>query len=162
MNDENIQSETLSLDDLMSNASPSLVAALTEAKNQKRQGESSAAMDLLKDLADMYPTEKVVFILLGHLYWEEDDLIHAQCYFQKATELDPSLEVASLGLYHTLWSSGLREEALEEMKRFIQISRSDEYDSLLQAFRECKDEDVADNSPPRGAEGSGGSEESSP
>jgi hypothetical protein len=91
------------------------------------------------DISNRYPEEKVVFILLGHLYWQQSDLEHARACFQKATELGPGLEIASLALYHTSWSSGLREAALEEMKRFIQLSHSSKYDRILQAFRNVED-----------------------
>jgi tetratricopeptide (TPR) repeat protein len=136
VDNDSTKSEGPSLGDLIGDADPSLKAAISKAKDLKNRGEGSAAKDLLRDLARMYPEEKVVFILLGHLYWGEDDLAHAQACFQKATELDPALEIASLALYHTRWSAGQREEALEEMKRFVQISHSAEYDRILQAFRE--------------------------
>jgi tetratricopeptide (TPR) repeat protein len=130
-----IESGNISLDDLIGNANTPIRTALSKAKALKMCGEISKALDFLVDISNRYPEEKVVFILLGDLYWQQNDLEHARASFQKATELDPRLEIASLALYHTSWSSGLREAALEEMKRFILISHSSEYDRILQAFR---------------------------
>jgi predicted Zn-dependent protease len=111
----------------------------SEASVLRDKGEFSAAEIILRDLLELRPNEKAVWVVLGHLRWEQKDLHDAIECFRKAVVLDPVLELASLGLYHTLWSSGQKEEALEEMKRFIQVSHSEEYDRLLQAFRESRD-----------------------
>jgi len=129
-------SETPSLGDLISEAPAPAKAAILQAKALRNDGNRLAAKALLQDLADMYPDEKAIFVLLGHLHWDEADLVNAKTCFRKATELDPELEIASLALYHTLWSSGQEEEALAEMKRFLKVSHSEEYDRILQVFRE--------------------------
>ena len=133
-----IESGHISLDDLIGDADSSLRVALSKAKGYKNSGELSKALNFLLDISKRYPKEKSVFILLGHLYWQQNDLEHARSCFKKATELDPMLEIASLALYHTRWASGQKESALEEMKRFVQISHSPEYDRILQAFRNEK------------------------
>jgi hypothetical protein len=38
--------------------------------------------------------------------------------FRKLVRLSPCSETASLGLFHSLWSLGREDEALEEIKRF--------------------------------------------
>jgi predicted Zn-dependent protease len=106
-----------------------------KASALRDKGEFSAAETILRDLLELRPNEKALWVVVGHLRWEQNDIQDAIKCFRKAVALDPALELASLGLYHTLWSSGQKEEALEEMKRFIQVSHSDEYDRLLQAFR---------------------------
>lgn len=134
VNSYSITQKEIMFDELIKNEPPAFRTALLKAKKLQNKGEISLAMDLLLDLANMYPHCKATFILLGNLYWGKDDLKQAQAYFRKAVELDPQWEIASLALYHTLWSNGLHEEALEEMKRFVQVGNSDEYDRILQAF----------------------------
>ena len=129
--------KAISFDDLLATADESLKLAVVKVKSLKAEGRIAEAIDLLLDLGRMYPGEKSVFIALGHLYWIQDNLSDASSNFRTATELDPLLELASLCLYHTLWSSGRQEEALVEMKRFLQVSQSEEYDRILKAFNEA-------------------------
>lgn len=141
------ESQSISLDDLLGDADEALKSALSKARDLRNGGETSASMNLLLDLANMYPEAKAVFVLLGDLYWKQDDLAHARSCFQKATEIDPQLEIASLALYHTLWSLDFKEDALEEMKRFLQCSHSSEYNRLLQEYRGAMDEEDGKTNP---------------
>ena len=53
-------------------------------------------------------------ILLDQLQRPADAVQH----FQEAVRLAPRSQLASLGLFHSLWASDRLDEALEEIKRF--------------------------------------------
>jgi hypothetical protein len=58
----------------------------------------------------------------------------AIAHFEKAVKLVPQSELYSLGLFHVLRGQGMREEALDEAKRFMTISDSDEYREIVAAI----------------------------
>jgi hypothetical protein len=56
-------------------------------------------------------------------------------YLRTATELDPSLDIASLGLFHSLAKQGRNMEALDELKRYMASYSSPEYVQLLKEMK---------------------------
>ena len=74
-----------------------------DLKNQERYGE---AVQLLEQLRETNPESASVHALLADALWERRDLIQAVASFQRAVELAPTSEMASLGLFHTLLESG--------------------------------------------------------
>ena len=56
--------------------------------------------------------------------------------FGHIVRLKPDTELASRGLFHSLWKLGRHNEALEEMKRFLLIADSEEYRQLLKGMME--------------------------
>ena len=53
--------------------------------------------------------------------------------YKCAIKISPKSEHASLGLFHCLWDQGKTDEALEEMKRFMSISDSEDYREISKA-----------------------------
>jgi len=49
--------------------------------------------------------------------------------------LEPESERVSLLLFRVLWSSGERDLAFEEMKRFLAVGQSAEYSKMLEGGR---------------------------
>jgi tetratricopeptide (TPR) repeat protein len=68
---------------------------------------------------------------LGNIYsFELEAPEKGEAYFRKATELKPSSELSSLGLFHSLMGQRKVSEALSEMRRFISEYPSEEYAQL--------------------------------
>jgi len=78
----------------------------------------------------MRPDSASVHAILGEIFWEQHNLDEAIASFSKAVELSPKSELASLGLFHTLWESGQRQRATEEMNRFLALSKSAQYGKI--------------------------------
>jgi tetratricopeptide (TPR) repeat protein len=97
-------------------------------KARKRYAQ---ARELLRTLAAEYVNSASVFGLLGDVNWRLGELSDAVRCFGRATSLSPTSELASLGLFHSLWDAGRIEAALNEMQRFLSLSRSAEYARLL-------------------------------
>jgi predicted Zn-dependent protease len=97
-------------------------------RSAKRYGK---AKEILVELTTTHSSSASVFGLLGDVYWKLDSLDDAIRSFTRACKLAPDSELASLGLFHTLWESGRRNLALNEMERFLSRSHSAEYARLL-------------------------------
>src|SRR5262245_20307466 len=95
--------------------------------NLRDTGSYSDALKALAPLSKCYPDHTGLLVFQGHLYWESGDLNSAVRSFARATELRPTMETASLGLYHCLRLQGKRIEALEEAKRFLSVADCQDY-----------------------------------
>jgi tetratricopeptide (TPR) repeat protein len=104
---------------------------LDQAIKQKNSGDLAGALGTLSAIVGEYPGCAPAFGLMGGVYyfelgkWKEA----VSCY-QQAVRLSPRSEAASLGLFHSLWDSGLREKAIVEMNRFQSVSYSADYDEI--------------------------------
>ena len=106
----------------------------SQAVSLKEQGDMIAAKDVLISLVELDPESTAAVLILGDVYQSlnrREDAIDA---FRQAIELSPMLEAASLALFHCLWESGKRDEAMEELKRFQSISDSEEYRKIVSAI----------------------------
>ena len=110
---------------------PGFVRRLNEALKLKATKKYGQAKEILLALADENADSAAIFGILGDVYWHLDSLHEAIRCFTRATELSPTSELASLGLFHTLWEAGQIRPALNEMKRFLSTSHSAEYARLL-------------------------------
>lgn len=102
-----------------------------EAISHRDAGELGAARDILADLAMSPDATAAVFAVLGSIHWDLGDLSSAIRCFQDAAQIAPTAEVVSVGLFHTLFEAGRHEEAFDEMRRFLSIADSEEYQQLL-------------------------------
>ena len=114
-----------------SNAKRDLSRRLNEALRLRAAKRYDKAREILLNLAKEHPNSASVFALLGDVYWRVNALQDAVRCFARASSLSPESELASLGLFHTLWESGRSDDALNEMQRFLTISHSPEYARLL-------------------------------
>jgi len=93
-------------------------------------GKVSRAIRLLVDRAGEFKSPKL-WGYLGFLYGEagnEQKAVHA---YRKATALSPRSELASLGLFHSLWRADHTDAAFDEMRRFLKSNDSPQYRLLL-------------------------------
>jgi predicted Zn-dependent protease len=100
------------------------------ALERRNGGHESEAVQILRQLRDIRPDSASVHAILGEILWGQRKLDEAITAFGRAVELSPMSELASLGLFHTLWESGQRQSAMKEMDRFLSLSKSVEYDDI--------------------------------
>jgi len=93
-------------------------------------------MQILSELAVEEPESPAILAVLGDVCWEMRLLDEAATVFKRAIALAPKLEAVSLGLFHCLWDSGKREEALDEAKRFMSVADSDDYRKIAKEINE--------------------------
>lgn len=90
------------------------------------------AIEKFNEILSKSPKYKApVLGVMGHIYFKLKDLEKALDCYEKTVNLSPKSELASLGLFHTLWNLGRHDDAFNEMKRFLSLSSSEEYTHLL-------------------------------
>jgi predicted Zn-dependent protease len=95
------------------------------------EGELERALETLVPLTKLYPDYPAVFGALGGIYHSKGDHLKAAECFRRVVQLSPTRELPSLGLFHSLLELGHVEEALSEMKRFLSVASSKEYERLM-------------------------------
>jgi predicted Zn-dependent protease len=113
-------------------ATPEFKELLNQAlalKNQKRYAE---AAQILEGLRERHPQSASAHAIFGDVLWEQNKVAEAIPAFQKAVELAPTSELASLGLFHTLLESGDKQRAIAEMNRFLSVADSKEYKAIAE------------------------------
>ena len=99
------------------------------------RGDRRAAAEILERLAAKFPHRPAILGVLGSVRLGLGEYERAlECYRETAA-LCPAFDLASLGLFHSLWGLGRREEAFAEMRRFQSVASSEEYDRLREALR---------------------------
>lgn len=104
------------------------------AASLRKQKRFREAQGVLEDLHRQQPQRLDILASLGDLYWDQCVLEKAIEMFQQATRLAPKSEALSLGLFHTLWESDRKEEALSEMRRFLEFAQSVQYQEILRGI----------------------------
>lgn len=105
-----------------------------EAANLSENGRLIDAIPILEQLAYGRPDCAIFLAVLANAYWEADRIQDAERWFRLAVLARPTWEASSLGLFHCLWEQGKKEEALDEIKRFMEISYSDEYVAIVKSI----------------------------
>ena len=88
----------------------------------RNDGKLTLAKDTFAKIINDYPRYQklsVVYTVLGGVYKDLGLVNDAKFCFRNATELNPKSELASLGLYLTLVKSEEYEQAIEELKRYL-------------------------------------------
>jgi len=107
-----------------------------EALKLRSDGKLKTAYKILSRLAKENPTIGEIAFMTGSVCWELGHLDESIDRFRKATVLSPDSEIASIGLFHTLWEAEEYDAAFLEMKRFISTHKSEKYRSLLKEMKQ--------------------------
>jgi predicted Zn-dependent protease len=106
-------------------------AEVNQAIDLWHAGSLDFALEILLRLADEQPSYPTLHGLLGAVYRSKGDHKSAVGSFRRAVQLSPRKELPSLGLFHSLYALGRKNEAVIEMKRFLSVSKSEEYNRLI-------------------------------
>jgi predicted Zn-dependent protease len=127
---------------VMSSIEPEHEALFKLAMDLYRQEKVSDARAIFDRLTVLYPEHKGFMGMRAWMLYRLGENESAIEQFRRLVALSPTSEKASLGLFHSLWASNRPIEALDEMKRFLSISESDEYEVLRKEFRSHINEDA--------------------
>jgi tetratricopeptide (TPR) repeat protein len=111
-------------------------------KEARRYAEAQA---ILEELTLVRPDSAALYVVLGDVYRDQGMLVRAVDSFRTSTTLAPGAEVASLGLFHSLWDLGDRSAALAEARRYVAIAESDNYQKILSDFDKSQRGEVNTN-----------------
>jgi len=101
------------------------------------------AVQLLSALTAEFPREAKLHGYLAAFLWRSGRFGEAIEPARLATVLTPQSERASLVLFHLLWKTGQRIEALDEMKRFLTGNTSGEYSRMIKEWELSEDDEPA-------------------
>jgi tetratricopeptide (TPR) repeat protein len=94
-------------------------ALLEEAFTRKNEERYPEALHMLLNLEVKYPDIAVLSGTIASCYYLMTRYRKAEMYFRKTTVLNPASELASRGLFHSLWQQARFTKALEEMDRYL-------------------------------------------
>jgi len=104
------------------------------AQERSRLNDLPGTIEILKSLVAENPASAIFNATYANALKANGNWESALEHFQKAVNLAPKSEAYSLGLFHVLWGQGRREDALDETKRFMSVSESDEYRKIVAAI----------------------------
>ena len=105
---------------------------LQKALTLRDSGDYKQAEELLVSLVGKYPGDLDLRIVYAGLLFALKRYCESMDHFRVILKVRPRAEPASLGLFHALWKTGQRREAVEEVRRFFDGGgESMEYRRLL-------------------------------
>ena len=102
----------------------------------EEQGQHDKALELRERLAQRYPKNERITIVVGRSLAFLGRVEEAESVYRKAIFMFPYSELASLQLFHFLWDTKRSDDAFNEMKRFQSISHSDDYLAIVKEILE--------------------------
>jgi len=108
----------------------------SEAQERSKSNDLPGTLEALKSLVLQRPDSAMFSATYANTLKESGDLEGALHYFRRAVVIEPTKELYSLGLFHCLWRLEKREEALAEMRRFVSIAESADYQQILRELNE--------------------------
>jgi tetratricopeptide (TPR) repeat protein len=100
----------------------------------RNKGELRDSINVFSKILSDYPMDKKthgIYSVLGGVYADLGENDNALRNFEKATQLNPNSEVASLGLYVTLVELDKDEEAIQELIRYLKSNPAVLYKDTL-------------------------------
>lgn len=101
------------------------------------EGEYQSAIAILEELVAMLPVPKHSrlkahsLVQLARLYERCGRQHPRELHLRHAVQIAPKFELASLALFHALWDSDRRTDAIREMLRYLAIKDSPGYRELM-------------------------------
>jgi len=93
---------------------------LNQARELTEAGKHDEARLCLLKLLQEEPDNQVALIMLGGAYFDLQKYSEAEMVFERLILMAPGKGQYSIALFNTLWKLNRYEEALEEIKRFLQ------------------------------------------
>lgn len=98
---------------------------LQKAKQFIDDSQYDEARLCLLEVLKEEPGNKAALIMLGGSYFSIEKYAEAEMVFERLILLEPGIGQFSIGLFNTLWKMDRKEEALEEIKRFLSHADQD-------------------------------------
>ena len=113
---------------------------LKQARELTEAGKHEEARLSLLQLLKVEPDNQVALIMLGGAYFCMEKYAEAEMVFERLILMAPGKGQYSIALFNTLWKSGRLEEALEEIRRFLEhADKEAEKDTIEQYIAITKD-----------------------
>jgi tetratricopeptide (TPR) repeat protein len=103
------------------------------------KGKFRDSINVLRRILQEYPADNQtsgIYLILGGVHADLGEKTQARENFQRATELNPKSELASLGLYVTHCDLNQDEEAIQELIRYLENYPANLYKETLKELLE--------------------------
>lgn len=122
------------------NIEQSLKQARTHIETGNRDEARLCLLEILKQDKDNQPA----LLMLGGEYFTSGKLNEAEMIFERLILNSPGKGQFSIALFNTLWKAGRKEEALEEIKRFMANANQEEEVETIKQYAAIT-QSIADN-----------------
>ena len=107
------------------------------------EGKVEDALQIGDQLIKLEPESAAVNGIIGMIHLDSKQPKIAIGFCEKAVAKSPRSELASLGLFHSLWSAEAINQAMDEIQRFICANPASEiYDEIIAEIKDKWDEDL--------------------
>lgn len=113
---------------------PRVMEVIRQAVEAEKQNDTAFATRILTAVVEEFPGLAIGHSYLGWILSRGDRHREAIEHGRVGVQLSPESERASLMFFRVLWSAEQREQAFDEMKRFVAIAHSDEYARMLEEW----------------------------
>lgn len=93
---------------------------LKRARDLTELGQHEDARISLLELLKDDPKNETALIMLGGAYFSQQKYSESEMVFERLILMAPGNGQYSIALFNTLWKTGRKQEALEEIKRFVE------------------------------------------
>ena len=108
---------------------------MNKARVLAEAGNAEASRQALLDVLKQQPDNQTALVMLGGSYFISGMLNEAEMVFERLVLLSPGFGQASIALFNTLWKSNRKEEALEEIRRFMQHADHEKEHEIIQQYQ---------------------------
>ena len=106
---------------------------LHNARSLSEAGQHEDARMCLLEILKEEPENQTALIMLGGAYFAMGKYAEAEMVFERLVLMGPGTGQFSIALFNTLWKMDRREEALEEIKRFMEhANHAEEANTIAQ------------------------------
>lgn len=111
---------------------------LDPALHLRQMEDMEGAERALSALIADYPEDLDLRVIYAGVLFNLQRFTEAALHFERILTARPTSEVASKGLFHSLWSTERKQEAVNEVKRFYAAGgESAEYNALVSRIRDA-------------------------
>lgn len=117
-----------------------VMEVIRHAVEADEQNDTAFALLIMTAVVEEFPELGIGHSYLGWVLSRSERHREAIEHCRTGVQLLPDSERASMLLFRVLWSAGERPSALEEMKRFMAVGKSEEYAKLMEEWKGISDE----------------------
>ena len=107
---------------------------LKQARELTETGKHEEARLCLLELLKREPNNQAALIILGGAYFSLEKYSEAEMVFERLILKAPGKGEYSIALFNTLWKLTRHDEALEEIKRFMQHADKDAEQETIEQY----------------------------
>ena len=119
------------MSDLTAETHPRVFETISAVVELEADDQTGLATERMVALVAEFPREALAHAYVGWVLSRGGRYLDAIEHGKVAVQLSPRSERVSLLFFRVLWSADQREQALDEMRRFVTLEDSEEYAQII-------------------------------